>query len=232
MSDKGYAHPELLTQSHWLAEHINDSGVRLIDCGQIEAYNRAHIPGAVGLPVHHYIKDPDDFRFVKPPDQFAVLMGQLGVGDDTLVVTYDERNSLDATRMWWVLNHYGHANVKVLDGGWKSWLRERRPITLEPLVPAPATFTPVVRDELICDAPGLMQRVGSTSTVILDVRSDEEWTGENDRGNRRRGHVPGAKHIEYLDFVSQDDGKFLPADALWAMLACAGIHPEAEVVTY
>src|SRR5438105_1696775 len=101
-----YAHPELLAEPDWLAAHLHDPNVRVVDCATLEAYRRAHIPGAVGLPVHIYIKDPADETFVMPPEQYAELMSKLGIGDDTTVVSYDDNNSLVSTRFWWVLNYY------------------------------------------------------------------------------------------------------------------------------
>lgn len=233
MAANGYVRPELLAEPDWLAEHINDSSVRVIDCATLDAYRRAHITGAVGLPVHIYIKDPADETFVMPPEQFAELMGKLGVGDDTTVVTYDDNNSLVATRLWWVLNYYGHANTKVLNGGWHRWLSEGRPITTHATHAEPATFTPKVNEDLVCRLDDLKTKLDQSDVQILDVRTDQEWTGENDRGNKRRGHVPGAVHLEWLNFVSKDDRRvFLPADELRAMLREVGITPEAEVVTY
>jgi thiosulfate/3-mercaptopyruvate sulfurtransferase len=233
MASPGYAHPELLAEPSWLEEHLEDDNVRVIDCATLDAYRRAHIRGAVGLPVHIYIKDSADETFVMPPDQFAALMGRLGVGNDTTVVTYDDNNSLVAARLWWALNYYGHTNAKVLNGGWHRWLYEQRPVTTHATHTRPATFTARAHEELICDLDGLKAAIGKDGVQILDVRTDEEWLGTNDRGNKRRGHIPGAIHLEWLNFISKDDRRtFLPADELRALLSAAGVKPEAEIVTY
>jgi thiosulfate/3-mercaptopyruvate sulfurtransferase len=233
MPTEAYARPELLAEPEWLAEHIDDPDVRVIDCATVEAYRRAHISGAVGLPVHIYVKDPSDETFVMPPDQFAALMGRLGVGDDTTVVTYDDNNGLVATRLWWVLNYYGHTKAKVLNGGWHRWQNEGRPVTTHATHPQPASFSVRANEELICRLPDLKAAIDNPKIQILDVRTDEEWLGTNDRGNKRRGHVPGAIHLEWLNFVSKDDRRvFLPADELRSMLTKAGIRPDAEVHTY
>jgi len=233
MATDEYAHPELLAEPDWLAAHSGDANLRVIDCATIEAYRRAHIPGAVGLPVHIYIKDPADETFVMPPDQFAQLMGRLGVGDDTLVVAYDDNNGLVATRLWWVLNYYGHTNVKVLNGGWHRWLAEGRPVTTHATHPQPATFTVAANEKLICRIDDLKAAIDRPDVQIMDMRTDEEWLGTNNRGNKRVGHVPGAIHLEWLNFVSKDDRRvFLPAAELHAMLTAAGIRPESEVFTY
>ena len=232
-TDTGYARPELLAEPDWLWEHRDDPKVRLIDCATLEAYRRAHIPGAVGLPVHFYIKDQADETYVMPPDQFKDLMERLGVSDDTTVVTYDDNNALVAARLWWVLNYYGHTDAKVLNGGWHRWLTEGRPVTFHQSRPPRGSFTPQVNESLICRLDYLQEKVGASDVGILDVRTDEEWLGTNARGNKRAGHVPGAVHLEWLNFITSDDRRvFKPADELRAMLRDAGINPEQEVVTY
>ena len=129
-----YAHPELLAEPDWLQANLDNPNVRVIDCATVEAYRRAHIAGAVQLPVHYYIKenDPegsDHGTLVMPPREFEDLMSKLGVSNDTTVVTYDDNNGLVAARLWWVLKYYGHTNAKVLNGGWHRWMTEGRPAT-------------------------------------------------------------------------------------------------------
>lgn len=234
-----YARAELLVEPDWLAGHLDDPDVRIIDCATLEAYRRAHIPGAVQLPTHYYIKDVaehpgiDHGTFVMPPADFAALMGKLGVSKDTLVVTYDDNNALVATRLWWVLRYYGHDNAKVLNGGWHRWLTEQRPVTFHAARPAPAEFPIAVRSELMVDAEYLKGRIGNDGCQVLDSRTDGEWDGTNDRGNRRVGRVPGAKHLEWLNFVAKDDSrKFLPADGIQHLLDDAGFERGKETITY
>ena len=232
-ADGGYARPELLAEPDWLWEHRDDPKVRVIDCAALEAYRRAHIPGAVGLPAHFYIKDKNDETYVMPPDQFQDLIERLGVSDDTTVVTYDDNNALVATRLWWVLNYYGHTDAKVLNGGWHRWLTEGRPVTFHQMRPQRGSFTPRPNESIMCRADDLMERIGAPDVGIWDVRTDEEWLGTNSRGNKRAGHVPGAKHLEWINLVTSDDRRvFKPADDIRAMLREVGINPEQEVVTY
>lgn len=234
----GYARPELLAEPDWLQQHLDDPGVRIIDCAVLEAYRRAHIPGAVHLPVHYYIKEAgppgaDHGTFVMPPAEFEGLMGRLGVSNDTLVVTYDDNNALVAARLWWVLNYYGHTNVKVLNGGWHRWLTEGRPITFHATRPKPASFTARPNPDLIADAEHLKARIGDPGCQILDARTDAEWDGTNDRGNRRVGRVPGAKHLEWVRFVeTADTRRFLPAEAIERLLAEAGFTRGRATITY
>ena len=139
---EGYAAPEQLADTAWLAEHLEDPNLRIIDADVQAAYQRGHIPGAVLIP-DNYEKDPDTGRvLILPPEKFSRMMEGLGVGDDTLVVAYDNSRSLYAGRLWWALQYYGHRNVKVLNGGWKKWLHEGRPVSLEPPQPRTGvTFT-------------------------------------------------------------------------------------------
>ena len=191
-SSSGYARPELLAEPDWLEEHLDDPNVRVIDCATFDLYQKAHIKGAVGLRVNPFIKDANDSLHVMPPGQFAKLMGDLGVGPDTTVVSYDTAGGVPACRMWWVLNHYGHTNAKVLNGGWERWFHEGRPISREVPSVSAATFTPVTNDSVLCSLDYGKAHVGDEGVIYLDVRSDGEWTGENSRGNKRIGHVPGA----------------------------------------
>ncbi|GAB4328320.1 MAG: sulfurtransferase [Dehalococcoidia bacterium] len=233
-----YARPDLLAEPGWLAEHADDPNVRVIDCAVLEAYRRAHIPGAVHLPVHYYIKEKGDREggigmYVMPPDEFAQLMGSLGVGDDTLVVTYDDNNALVASRLWWVLNYYGHSNVKVLNGGWHRWLTEGRPITFHATRPPISTFTPRPQRQLLATVDDLLERYSDPNCQLLDARTDAEWDGTNDRGNKRVGRIPGARHLEWVRFVARtDDRKFLPAGELQRLLDEAGISRDRPTITY
>jgi thiosulfate/3-mercaptopyruvate sulfurtransferase len=160
-------------------------------------------------------------------------MEDMGIGDATTVVVYDSSGSLWASRFWWVLNYYGHTKTKVLDGGWKKWFDEGRPLSIDQPTQKQVTFTPKTTDSLICTIEDGLRRIGSEETVFLDVRSDGEWDGTNDRGNERSGRVPGAIHIEWLNFVEDDSHKtFKSPDLLRKLLLEKGITPEKEIVTY
>jgi thiosulfate/3-mercaptopyruvate sulfurtransferase len=233
-----YAHPELLAEPEWLAAHANDPNVRVIDCATVEAYRRAHIPGAVQLPVHFYIKEDDPAgsdhgTFILPQDKFEALMGQLGVSNDTTVVTYDDNNALVASRLWWSLKYYGHTNTKVLNGGWHRWLSEGRPVTFHATRAPKATFTAKPNRAVYASADDLLASYNDGACQVWDARSDGEWDGSNSRGNKRSGHVPGAKHLEWTRLVeTTDTRRFLPAGELETMLSAAGIRRDKATITY
>jgi thiosulfate/3-mercaptopyruvate sulfurtransferase len=239
MTTQGYAQPELLVETDWLAERLDDPHLRLVDCDPLEVFRRAHIKNALGIPVHHYIKqpeytvDPRAYPLVAPPDTMKALMERMGIGDDNLVVAYDSFGCLWAARLWWVLCYYGHTNVKVLNGGWKKWFDEGRPVSIDrPSLP-PSTFTPRPNPDVLCTLDYGRANVGNADVVFLDVRSDEEWDGSNNRGNKRAGRIPGAVHLEWLNFVTADKYQTIkPAHELRAMLEAVGATPDKEIVTY
>ena len=239
MPSKGFKNSDLLVTTEWLEKHINDEDVRVVDCDPFDSYLRAHIKGAVGIKVHHYIKhpgyssNPKDYPWVAEPDIVKELMEDMGIGDDTTVVAYDSSGSLWSSRFWWVLNYYGHSKTKVLDGGWKKWFDEGRPLSIDRPSDKQAVFNPKSDDGLICVIDDALTKLESDDTIFLDVRSDGEWDGSNNRGNERSGRVPGSVHIEWLKFVHDDSHKtFRSAEELSDLLLENGITPDKEIVTY
>lgn len=234
-----YAHPEILAEPDWLAAHISDPNVRVIDCAVLEAYRRAHIADAVHLPVHYYIKEKDPAGsdhgvLVMHPAEFEQLMGQLGIGNDTTVVSYDDNNGYIAARLWWVLRYYGHTKAKVLNGGWHRWLTEGRPITFHGTKPARATFRAApANSDIYATCQLLLEKYADPGWQIFDARTDAEWNGTNDRGNKHAGHVPTARHLEWAKFVSIDDRRsLLPADDIQRLLGEAGFVRGKPFITY
>ena len=232
MADQDYARPQMLIDTEWLAGHLQDTNICIVDCDNREAYRRAHIPGAITFRGHNYLKEKEGSPYIMGPEQFAETMGALGIGDDTLVIAYDGFSGLYACRFWWALNYYGHTQAKVLNGGWDAWLAEGRPMTNAIAKRAAATFTPQPNEELIARWEYVRDSINHDGRVLLDVRSDAEWTGENARGTKRGGRIPSAAHIEWLNFCDSHTKKFKPGPELRTMLAEVGVTPESEVVTY
>jgi thiosulfate/3-mercaptopyruvate sulfurtransferase len=239
MATEGYAQPELLVETDWLAAHLDDPNLRIVDCDPIDAYSRAHIKNAIGIPAHHYIKEPGYTEnprqkpLVAPPDTMQALMQEMGIGDDNLVVAYDSNGCLWGARLWCVLNYYGHSNVKVLNGGWKKWVDEGLPVSVDRPTHPTTTLTPSVHDDLLCTLDYGRDNIGRADALYLDVRSDGEWDGSNSRGNQRVGRIPGAAHLEWLHLVTPDKYQTIkPAHELRALLEAAGATPDKEIVTY
>lgn len=232
MPEQGYAHPEMLVTTEWLATHLHDTTIRIVDCDNRDAYRRAHIPGAVTFRGHNYLKEKEGALYIMGPEQFAETMSALGIGDDTVVIAYDSFSGLYAARFWWALNYYGHTQVKVLNGGWDKWLTEGRPVTMAEPRTAKVSFTPRAQEELIARWDYVRDSIGKPGRTLLDVRSDGEWTGENARGTKRGGRIPTAVHLEWLNYVDSKTKEFKPAAELRAMFDSIGVKPESEVITY
>ncbi len=121
----GYARPELLVDTAWLAQHLNDTNIRIVDM-RARGYGEGHIPEAVFLD-NNWIRNPKaPPTFLPTPQEFEALMSRLGISNTTRVIAYDERGGIYAARLWWIMNYYGHSNVALLDGGWVKWAAEQR----------------------------------------------------------------------------------------------------------
>jgi thiosulfate/3-mercaptopyruvate sulfurtransferase len=227
-----YANGELLVDGDWLQARLSDDRVRIVDCDGAAAYGRAHIPGAVFSPAHPF-KRPDNHRLVMGPEDFAAAMSAIGIDNETMVVAYDTNHATSAARLWWCLAYYGHTNARILDGGWARWLAEGRPVTMAASLPEPATFTPRTDESQLATAEYVLSAIDDPGIVILDVRSDEEWRGEDSRGNPRAGRIPGSVHLDYrLCMLAEQPEGFKDAAAIRDLLEAEGVTPDKEVVTF
>ncbi len=235
MSD--YPHHELLAETGWLAEHLDDASIRIVDCDEPSAYWRLHIPGAVGLTAHHYVKDPRDPNHVMPPRIFEEAMSAHGISNDHLVVAYDGSGGKYAARLWWALDYYGHANCKVLNGGFHKWVDEGRPVTRDqsPVETARFRVPRQSRGDCLCSLDDVRAAIGRDDTIIWDVRAQAEHSGEDARENKYGGHIPSAVHLEWLEMTAAPpewSGLLLPADEIRRRLDAAGITPEKQVLVH
>lgn len=167
-------------------------------------------------------------------EALAELMDKLGVSDDTTVVAYDDNQMVYATRLWWVLNYYGHTNCRVLNGVWYRWISEGRPVTFKETVPEPGSFTPRPDESFICRLDYLKSRLNASGSQVLDVRPDDEWSGKtNDFSNKRIGHIPGALHLFAQKFLTDDERRMVrPATELRTLLKDAGAQGGKEVIVH
>ena len=233
MAQEGFAHPEHLVDAAWVEAHKDDANVVVVDCDVDAGYNRGHISGAVLVP-DNYEKNPDTGRIhLMNPDQFKTMCEGLGIGDDTLVITYDNAQSLTAARLWWALNTYGHSDVKVLNGGWRRWVTEGREVSFaRPQVSSNTGFTPKQDESMQVKVDQLKAACNLEDAVIWDVRSDGEWDGSTSRGNKRVGHIPGAVHLEWFNVMDRQTHHFKPPDEIRRILADQGVTPDKKIYTY
>jgi len=230
-----YARPELIVEPAWLAEHLNDPNLRIIDCDPPEvAMARAHIPNAVVLPIHPYFRDTETGVGVATAAQTEAIMRDLGVSNDTRVICYDSSGGTLAARIWWVLWYYGHDQAAFLNGGWRAWQAEDHPAEAAWTKPAPGNWSATQHDDRIAGCDVMLPWVGQADFVPLDVRAYTEWSGTQPNvANQREGHIPGAVHIEWREFVDWDNNtKLIPASAIRDRLESAGVTRDKRVVPY
>ena len=238
-----YPNPDLLAETDWLAEHSGDPDMLIVDCDEFPAFMRLHIDGAVGLRTHHYFKTSDDSAsgpgigtHIMNPESFADTMSRHGIGDDTQVVAYDNMGGLYAARLWWALDYHGHSKCRVLNGGFRKWYEEDRPVSMEMRHVERAQFTVRdVRADTCARLDDVRAAIDDDDAVIWDVRTRGEHTGTDKRANKRGGHIPGAAHLDWLDMTVSPpirSGLLLPPDEISRKLASAGIVPEKRVITH
>jgi len=235
-----YDNPAILVSSDWLAEHLDDPDIVIVESDEdVLLYETGHIPGAVKIDWHADLNDPV-VRDYLDADAFAALMSSKGIAPDTTVVFYGDNFNWWASYALWVFSLFGHADVRLLDGGRQKWVAEGRDLTRD--VPnRPATDYPApTRD----DAP-IRAFIDDTvahsneSKPLIDVRSPEEFSGERmhmpdypNEGALRGGHVPGAANVPWKR-AAADDGTFRPRHELEAIYEGeAGLSSSDDVITY
>src|ERR671933_1147109 len=220
MAENGYAKPVLVT-TDWLAEHLNDDGVVVAEVDENpDLYDEGHIPGAVKLHWREDLQDPVE-RDLVDKAAFEQLLGRLGIGNDTTIVLYGDKNNWFAAYAYWYLKIYGHEDVRIVDGGRQKWIDEGRELTSEVPQRLEARYTARDRDESIRSyRDAVLQAIGAEQSVLVDVRSPQEFSGEliappgyEQEGAQRGGHIPTAQSIPWAQAV-RDDGTFKTADEL------------------
>ncbi|MCC7107246.1 MAG: sulfurtransferase [Chloroflexi bacterium] len=233
----------LLVSTAWLADHLDDPRVRIVDCRNYYApgmsghaeYDKGHIPGAVFFDWPAELKTTDNPIAYRLPrgEQVRQVMERLGVGDDTILVGYDDEGGHHVSRVWLVLQVVGHDNVRILEGGITKWRAEGRPISTEPAVPRSATFS--VRDvntSQVVTADQVLAALNDADTVILDVRRWGEHTGEENRA-KHGGRIPGSVWALWNDNLDWDGNRtFLDPEAIRARHEALGVTPRQRVITY
>jgi thiosulfate/3-mercaptopyruvate sulfurtransferase len=237
MSD--YAHPEALVSTDWVADHLGDPGVRLVESNEdILLYNTGHIPGAVKIDWVGDLNDPL-IRDYLDAEQFAQLLSNKGIGPDTTVVFYGDKNNWWATYAFWVFQLFGHTNARIMNGGRKKWEEDGRSLTKDvPSYPAVDYPAPQRDDSQIRAFREQVREHVKTQGTLVDVRSPGEYKGEllhmpdyPQEGAMRGGHIPGARNIPWAR-AANDDGTFKSAAELKALYEGEGVTPDKEVIAY
>jgi thiosulfate/3-mercaptopyruvate sulfurtransferase len=193
---------DVAVEPDWLEQHLGDDGIRIVEVDENPAlYREAHIPGAVGFDWQTDLQDQVKRDFLGPED-FSHLFGGRGIGDDHLIILYGDRNNWFAAYTYWYLKHYGHENVKLLNGPRERWTNEGRPTTTEAPDLQPTTLTANLGNESIRARREEVLEALNDSRKLVDVRSPHEYSGEvispagyEQEGAQRAGHIPGAKSV-------------------------------------
>jgi len=238
MAGNGYAKP-VLVATDWLAEHLGEEGIVVAEVDESpELYDEGHIPGAVKLHWRDDLQDPVE-RDIVSREAFETLLGERGIGNDTSVVLYGDKNNWFAAYAYWYLKIYGHGDIRILDGGRQKWIEEGRETTTDVPSPSPARYTASERDESIRayrdEVPGW---IDAGDRALVDVRSPGEYAGDliappgyEQEGAQRAGHIPSAASIPWASAVA-DDGTFKSADELRELYGGKGVTPDKEVTAY
>jgi thiosulfate/3-mercaptopyruvate sulfurtransferase len=241
IDSRGYARPEVLVATEWVAQHLQDPGIRIVESNEDPLlYASGHIPGAVEVDWTRDLNDPLRRDYLGKAG-FEALMRRIGVTRDTTVVFYGDRNNWWATYAYWVFQLFGHDNAKVMDGGRIKWTKEGRPLTRDvPSYPATQYEAPE-RDDRRFRAyrDQVLQHLDGKGRLI-DVRSPAEYSGERlhmpeypNEGALRGGHIPGAANVPWARAVDPEDGTFKPAQDLRAIYEGeAHLAPKDDVIVY
>ena len=222
----------------WLRDHLADQALRVADVrwslsGPLgrEQYEAGHLPGAVFLDADAELSSPGEGPGRHPvpsAEKLAAVLGARGIGDQHVVVAYDDAGGSIAARLWWLYRHYGHdGRCAVLDGGIRAWSDAGLPLTTEAPTHPAATWTPgPPRDDLV-DTDVVAELLG-TDALLLDARAGERYRGETEPIDPRAGHIPGARSAPWTENLGAD-GRFLTAEALRGRYAALGATERAPI---
>ena len=234
-----YKHPEVLVSTEWAAQHLDDPKVRLVEVDvDTSAYDQGHIPGAVGWNWQTQLQD-NIRRDLITKQALEQLLGRSGISNDTTVLLYGDNNNWFAAYALWQLKYYGHKDARLINGGRKKWLEEKRPLTTEPPKITPATYRATGPDESIRafkeDVFAILEN--RNRGYLVDVRSVDEFTGKiiappgMTETAQRAGHIPGAANVPWAQ-AANEDGTFKSADQLQQLYGSKGVTGKDEVIAY
>lgn len=235
-----YAHPEVLVSTEWVAGHLNDPKVRLVEVDvDTSAYDQGHIAGAVGWNWQSQLQD-NIRRDLIDKAALEKLLGQSGISSDTTIILYGDNNNWFAAYAFWQLKYYGHKDVRLMNGGRKKWLEEKRPLTTDAPKVAAATYRATGPDESLRARKeqvfAVLDKKGTGQ--LVDVRSVDEFTGKiiappgMSETAQRAGHIPGAANIPWSQ-AANEDGTFKSVEQLRALYQGKGVIGQAgETIAY
>lgn len=236
---QGYAHPEYLVDTAWVAAHLDDPKVRFVESDEdYLLYDTGHIPGAVKVDWFTTLQHPLRRDFLTS-QEFEKMCSELGISNDTTVVFYGDKSNWFACYAFWLFSYYGHEKLKIMDGGRTKWQQEDRPTSKDvPSYPR-ARYTAKDPDKFIRAFRDEVFEQVDAKRPLVDVRSPQEYSGEllhmpnyPQEGATRGGHIPGAKNIPWSKATHPEDSTFKSAEELRQLYQEAGVMPDRKIIAY
>lgn len=239
MPRQAYAHPEYLVDTEWVAAHLNDPKVRIVESDEdLLLYDVGHVSGAVKIDWQSDLQDPVKRDYVDRA-HFEELMARAGIVNDTTVVFYGDKNNWWASYALWAFKLFGHRDTRIMNGGRQKWIEEGRELVRDaPAYPRTQYRAPERDDHSIrAFRQEVLDHLGKKEPLV-DVRSPQEYSGEllhmpgyPQEGALRGGHIPGARSIPWSKAV-REDATFKSPQELEALFEGAGITPDRDVIAY
>ncbi len=238
----GYAHPESLVSTEWLARHLGDPDLKIADATYYlpgmgknlrTEFEARHIPGAVLFDIDDIADRDNPLPHMLPrPEKFASRMRKLGIGDGSRVVVYDAHGLMSATRAWWMLRIFGHHDVALLDGGLPKWIAEGRSVEEGPAQPRERHFTARFDHGQVRDKAQMRANLTSKREQVLDARARGRFSGAEPElwPGRRPGHIPGSHNLPFTELLKADK-TLISADQMAQKFRVAGIDLKKPVIT-
>lgn len=242
-------HPEYLVETDWLAARVDDPALRVLECTTIlhplpdggyraesgfDTWAAGHIPRSGFADLTGELSDrTSSLRFMMPPpEQLASAMAKLGVGDGTRVVLYDRAVNMWAARVWWMLRAIGFDGAAVLNGGWRKWTVEGRPVSAEPCTYPPGRLVARPRPGLFADKSAVLAALGDTATCVLNALTDEQHRGTGGVHYGRPGRIADSQNVPARSLVDPKTHAYLPLDQLRKQFEASGALGSGRVITY
>lgn len=245
-----YAKPEQLVETGWLEEHLEDDRVRILDCNVIltpleeggfqltsgrETWKSGHIPGSIVADLTSDLSDPGNTLPLMAPtmERFADAMSRYGVGPETRVILYDDFYNMWAARVWWMLRAVSFSNAAVLNGGWRKWALEHRPVSTDIPSFEPANFPAVRRANVMATKADVLTEIGKASSCIVNALSPEDHAGTGGMIKYPRpGRITSSVNVPFAALVDEDTHAYLPAASLRERFEAVETRGADRVITY